>query len=591
MVDLPQAASVAAVMRAHAHAAPDRTALVFVDDVERADGSTSWSYAQLDAQARRVGAWLGARCPVGTRVLLLYPSGFDFTAAYLGCLYAGAVAVPAPLPGHYRHEQQRVNHIARNAAASVVLTDSANLADVEAWAGAERLGARVVATGGDALPVPGSWSPPPVGPEDLAMLQYSSGTTGEPRGVMLSHGNLLHNADAQRRAFGLTRESRVGGWLPLYHDMGLLGQLLPALLIGATSVLMRPSAFLQRPHQWLQLIDRYDVHCSAAPNFAYELCLAKVTDEQLDGLDLSRWQLAYNGSERVDIATLDAFTKRFAPAGLPDTAPCPCYGMAEATVFVSCAARRRPVVTTVDAGHLGQRRFVTARSGVDLVSVGSPLDCEIRIVEPVGGQEVAPGGVGEIWLRGPSLGRAYWNCAPATEHAFGPDGFVRTGDLGALHEGELYVLGRVEEELRLAEGRLYPQDVERALRLSHPELAQAGAVFTVPADAFGAEDLVVVHEVQGRPAEADLRRLAERMRRTVAGAFGVTAGAVCLLRRGGVRRTTSGKIRRVAMRRLFLEGELAVLYEDRGPSMAPVLCLPEQDQEQLGQERGCRTAA
>ncbi|MEU0007613.1 fatty acyl-AMP ligase [Streptomyces sp. NPDC006314] len=570
MVDLPHATSAAAVLREHALSTPERTAVIFVDDVERADGATRWSYAQLDAEARRIGAWLRARFPVGTRVLLLYPTGFDFAAAYIGCLYAGTAAVPAPLPGRYRHEQARVSAIAKNAAASAILTDTQNLPAVLAWAEAEKLtGTRVLATDGGDLPDPGSWTPEELDHRTLAMLQYTSGSTGEPKGVMVSHGNLLHNVDGQRRAFGLTARSRLGGWIPHYHDMGLLGQLLPALMLGGTCVLMRSSAFLQRPHHWLKLIDRFDVHWSAAPNFAYELCCARITDEQLAGLDLSRWRVASNGSERVDIETLDAFAKRFAPAGLRDDALCPCYGMAEATVFVSGEAHRKAVVTTVDAERLKEHRFVPTEVGVDLVSCGTPRDYDVLIADPRTGEELAPGGIGEILLRGPSLAKEYWDNASASERAFLPGGFLRTGDLGAVHGGELYVTGRLEELLTVRGQHLYPQDIERELRARHAELAGGGAVFTVPLDEAGTEEvLVVTHEVHGRPSEDRLRRLADGITQTVTREFGVPLGGVVLLRRGGVRRTTSGKIQRVAMRRLFLNDELNALYADCEPRSA-----------------------
>ncbi|MFF5778496.1 fatty acyl-AMP ligase [Streptomyces virginiae] len=573
MVDLPHATSATAVMRGHALRTPDHTAIIFVDDVERADGATRWSYARLDAEATRIGAWLGARYPVGTRALLLYPAGFDFAAAYLGCLYAGVAAVPAPLPGRYRHEQARVSGIAGNAAASVILTDTESLPAVRAWTEAEKLtGTRVLATDGGDLPDPGAWTPLDADHRTLAMIQYTSGSTGDPKGVMVGHGSLLHNVDAQRRAFGLTAESRLGGWIPHYHDMGLLGQLLPALLVGGTCVLMRPSAFLQRPHHWLRLIDTYDIQWSAAPNFAYEMCCARITDEQLAGLDLSRWRTASNGSERVDIATLDAFAKRFAPAGLRDDALSPCYGMAEATVFVSGEADRKALVTTVDAEALTRHRFVPADSGVDLVSCGTPRDYDVRIVDPLTGEQVPPAGIGEIWLRGPSLAEEYWNNPDATERAFMPDGFLRTGDLGTVHDGELYVTGRIQELLTVDGRRLYPQDVERELRARHPELGLAGAVFTVPTVELGiARALVVAYEVQGRPAEERLRLLAEGIRRTVDREFGVALGGAVLVRRGGIRRTTSGKIQRVETRRLFLNGELEALHADHAPGVERAL--------------------
>jgi acyl-CoA synthetase (AMP-forming)/AMP-acid ligase II len=387
--------------------------------------------------------------------------------------------------------------------------------------------------------------PEDLGHDTIAMLQYTSGSTGAPKGVLISHGNLLHNAGTQQRAFALTADTRVGGWIPHYHDMGLHGHLLPMLVVGGSCVLMRSSAFLKRPHQWLQTIDRYDIHVSAAPNFAYELCCARVTDDQLAGLDLSRWRIAVSGSEPIDAAVLDAFAKRLAPAGFRDDVLCPCYGMAETTLFVSGEAHRKPTVTKVDVHGLRANRFVPAAAGADLVSCGTPYDYDMVIADPLTGEPVAPGVIGEIWLRGPSISPGYWrNEIPA--------GYLRTGDLGALHDGELYVTGRLAEVMTVDGRLLYPQDVERELRSRHAELVGGGAVFTVDGV------LIVTHEVGGRLTDAARRRLARRIGQTVAEEFGVSVGGVVLLRRGELRRTTSGKIQRVAMRRLFLAGDLTV---------------------------------
>ncbi|WP_432931877.1 fatty acyl-AMP ligase [Microbispora sp. CA-135349] len=562
----------------HARSTPERTALIFVDDVERADGATQWSYAQLDAEARRIGAWLRARFPAGDRVLLLYPTGLDFAAAFVGCLYTGMVAVPAPLPGRYRHERSRVRSIAENAAVSAILTDNDNLAAVAEWAEAEGLtGTPLLATDSADLADPGVWTPEDLNHETLAMLQYTSGATGEPKGVMLSHGNILHNVDSQRRSCAITQETRLGGWIPLYHDMGLLGQLLPALLLGASCVLMRPSAFLLRPHHWLWMIDKYDIELSAAPDFAYELCCARITDEQVIGLDLSRWRFSADGSEPISAATMDMFAKRFAPVGLRDDVLCPCYGMAESTVYVSGEPYRKAVVTTVDADQLEQHRFVPAESGAELVSCGTPRDHDVLIADARTGKVLPPGVIGEIWLRGPSISRSYWRNDAATERAFTPGGYLRTGDLGTLHDGELYVTGRLDEVMTLCGRHLYPQDIERELRARHPELGSAGAVFAVSLAEAGSEDLLIVtHEIKGRQAEARLRQLAVQIKQTVAREFGVHVDGVALLRRGGVRRTTSGKIQRAAMRRLFLDGELNAVHVDYELRVANALWLSRQ---------------
>ncbi|OSZ55780.1 hypothetical protein OQI_36565, partial [Streptomyces pharetrae CZA14] len=259
---------------------------------------------------------------------------------------------------------------------------------------------------------------------------------------------------------------------------------------------------------------------------------------------------------------------------LRDDVLCPCYGMAEATVFVSGAAFRKAVVTTVDVNRLRENRFVPAESGADLVGCGVPRDCDLLIVDPRTGEPLQPGGIGEIWLRGPSVGASYWGDTLATERAFVPGGYLRTGDLGTLHDGELYVTGRLAETVTVYGHHLYPQDIERRLREHHPELASVGAAFTVPLARPGAEPeevLVVTHEVTGRPAEEVLRRLADGIKETVDREFGVPVGGVALLRRGAVRRTTSGKIQRVAMRGLFLDGELSPLHADYEPPVTDAL--------------------
>lgn len=569
MVELTRATSVAAVIREHACSIPDRAAVIFVHDVEQDDDATQWTYAQLDAEASKIAAWLSAHLRVGDRVLLLYPNGLDFAAAFVGCLYAGMIAVPAPLPGRYRHERLRVASIAADATVAMVLTDGENLAEVTEWAAAAGDGGLpVLATDSAGLAGGRAWTLVDADHETLAMLQYTSGSTGAPKGVMVSHGNLLSNVDSQRRAWGLDEQTRWGGWIPLYHDMGLMGQLLPALLHGGSCVLMRPGVFLKQPYHWLRMIDEYDVNWSAAPDFAYALCCTRITDEQLAGLDLSRWWFAANGSEPIDATTLDAFAKRFAPAGLRDDVLCPCYGMAEATVYVSGDARRKAVLTRVDIDRLAQHQLVPADVGADLVSCGTPRDFDVVIADPRTGEALPPGAVGEIWLRGPSVCQGYWHDAVATARAFVPGGYVRTGDVGALHNGELYVTGRLQEIVNVRGRALYPQHIERELRARHTELVGVGAVFTVSLEADAEEILVVTHEVKGRPAEDQLRRLVEEIRHTIDRAFGVPVGGVGLLRRGGIRRTTSGKIQRTAMRQLFLAGEMNALHVDCAPRLA-----------------------
>ncbi|AKH81530.1 peptide synthetase [Streptomyces sp. CNQ-509] len=563
---LPDEPSAVHLLRRHAGERPGRAAVTFVHDHDAADGARTLDYAALDAEARRVASWLQERCAPGDRVLLLHPPGLPFVTAFLGCVYAGTIAVPSPMPGQFQYQQRRVTGIALDAGVSVALTDTGQVDEARRWLEAEGLDFTVAASDGAYFGAADRWRDPAAAHRDLVMLQYTSGSTGDPKGVMVDHGNLLHNADSLRRALGLTEETNFGGWIPLYHDMGLMGQLLPSLFLGSSCALMSPMAFLKRPHQWLNLIDRYDLGYSAAPNFAYELCVRRVTDAQLEQLDLSGWRFAANGSEPIQPSTVRDFADRFAPAGFRAEALAPCYGMAEATVYVSGLAGRPPRITAVDSDALEKHVLqppLPSGPVRELVGCGDVPDFEVRIVDE-GGTVLPDGTTGEIWLRGPSVATGYWGRPDATEETFGArtaDGagpFLRTGDLGALQDGEIYVTGR-SKDLLIVHGRnLYPQDVEHALRLRHPALATlAGTAFTV---SVPQEEVVVLHEVRGRFTDEQYQALARDMRTTVYQEFGVRTAGLVLLRPGAVRKTTSGKVQRAEMRRLFLDGALTPVH-------------------------------
>lgn len=576
MTDLRPSAHVVEVLRGLVSRTPDSDAVLFVGDPGAEDSVRTWSYAELDTHARRIGAWLGDRFLPGERVLLPFEQGLDFAAAFFGCLYAGMIAVPVPVPGQYRHQRERLTSIAKNAGVRAVLTDAVSLPAVREWSD-EQLGdaALIAASDDEDFGDAGAWKLPDMDHDTLALLQYTSGSTSEPKGVMISHGNLLHNISALHQAFPIGPKGRHGGWIPTYHDMGLMGILLPGVLLGHSAVLMSPTTFIRRPHLWLQLVDTFDVTFSAAPNFAYDLCVSRITDAQCQGIDLSRWQYACSGSEPVRAATLRSFAERFAPAGLREDAVVACYGLAEATVFVSGTGRRAAPVQRVDTELLERHEFrplPSGEAGRDLVGCGAVRELEARIVDPETRRALPAGQVGEIWLRGPSVSSGYWQHEVATEAAFagattdGDTGYLRTGDLGTLHEGELYITGRIKETLIMRGRNLYPQDIEHELRDQHPALGAAGAAFTVPLD-DGEEALVVTHEVRAGKA-GDLAELTTAMRRTVAHEFGVHAAGIILLRPGAVRRTTSGKIQRTAMRQLFRTGGLTPQHADCDPRLA-----------------------
>ncbi|GHH60159.1 fatty acyl-AMP ligase [Kitasatospora indigofera] len=567
-----------------------KDAFIFLRDGATGSEADHLTYADLDTEAKRVASWLQSKGTFGKQVLLLFPSSMAFVKAFVGCLYAGAVAVPAPLPGDQGHHFQRVAGILHDAEVRAVLTDAANEPQISAWLAAEGLDHisclavdGVDEHGEPAYGDPEAWTRPSFGPDHLAFLQYTSGSTSAPKGVMVSHRNLLANEAAIQRSVGSDSESRFGGWLPFYHDMGLIGHILQPLWLGGSAVLMSPVSFLKRPFRWLQMIDQYKVTVGGGPNFAYDLCLRRVTDEQLATLDLSSWVAACNGAEPIRAETLRAFAERFAPAGFRAESFFPCYGMAETTLLVSgTPLGQAPVERTADAVALERGELLAAGPDAPartLVSSGIIEDFDVRIVEPQSLAQQPDGHVGEIWIKGDSVAPGYWARPETNKEIFdagiagteGPDaaGWLRTGDLGVLDEGQLYVTGRLKEMVIINGRNLYPHDVERAVQAMDPALgAGAGSVFAVDTDR---EHLVVVQEVRATAVSTDLPTLLAGIRQLVGKEFNVPAGNVLLVRPGTIRKTTSGKIQRTLMRKLFLDGAITALHSSLDTEVAALL--------------------
>ncbi|MFC5184962.1 fatty acyl-AMP ligase [Actinomadura harenae] len=571
------------VGRVHAQAGerPGRNALTFVDATRGEDGlvlrDTARTRGELDAAARAIAVRLAERgVAPGDRVLVPGSYGLDFAEAFLGTLYAGAVPVPAPLPGGQREHFGRVTGIVRDSGARLVLVGEAVREDTQTWLDAEGLtdlGPLTVAEAREADA--GTWREPDLEPDSLAFLQYTSGSTGRPKGVMVSHGNLAHNLGLLREHFEFDGDARLGGWLPMFHDMGLIALFLEPLYIGARTALMSPTQFLKYPHLWLRMIGDRGVQFSTAPNFAYDLCVRKITDERAAGLDLSGWTRAANGAEPIDGRTLDAFTAKFAGHGFRREAFMPCYGLAEATLFVTgTPVAEPPAEVDADAAALQRDELTPATGGaaaVRLVASGRATGLDVLIADPATGRELPDGRVGELWVRGGSVARGYWGDPEENRATFtgttadGRDGFLRTGDLAVRWDGRFYVTGRLKETIVLNGRNLYPYDIERAVRAADPALAG------LPSSAFGVsagtEELVVVQEVRGAGRSPDaLRELTGALRAAVAAEFGVRANVV-LVRPGRVRRTTSGKIQRGLMRDLFAGGDLDCLHEDLSPRL------------------------
>ncbi|MFE9789192.1 fatty acyl-AMP ligase [Nocardia salmonicida] len=511
------------------------------------------TYRDLDRDARAVAAWLAARPESSEPVVLLYLDGMAFLRAFLGCLYAGVIAVPAPLP-HDERSTRRVAGIIADAGARLVLT-TANFQPMVAAATT----AVVVATDeeyGD----PDAWQMPDIDTGTIAFLQYTSGSTGTPKGVVVTQGNLLHNEAAICSSIGIDDASSGVTWIPQFHDMGLIGSLLASIYAGANLVFMSPTTFLKRPVRWLQAIDKYRATCTAAPNFAYELIAKRVTDEQLATLDLSTLEVALCGAEPVRERTIAAVRERFASAGWRPTALLPAYGLAEATLLVT-------------AGPIDAQAVVTDGPDSLLVGCGQPArGLTVRIVDPHTGQQADDDTVGEIWVQGDSVAAGYWNRPEETRHTFdahlGEEGpFLRTGDLGMLREGELFVTGRLKDLMIINGRNLYPQDVEEVVEQLHPALTTGVAVSV---EAGGRERLVVVQGVKtALLRDTTLAELTSTIKIAVARGFDVPAPSVVLIESRSVHRTTSGKVQRASMREAFLDNSIStVLHEDLEPALS-----------------------
>ncbi|NKZ09104.1 fatty acyl-AMP ligase [Actinomadura latina] len=570
-------------------------------------------FAELDRKARALACRLEARGLRDRAVLLLYPEGLEFITAFVACLYARVIAVPAPLPDLDAGRFGRTRRIIEDADIALILTDTAHRATLDAWLRAAGLRNRVHCLDTQATKDadPGDWTPPEFGPDTLAFLQYTSGSTSDPKGVMVCHGNLLCNGEEIKRRIEGSPDTVGVGWVPHYHDMGLVGQFLQPLYLGCRYVFTSPITFIKRPALWLELITRYRGTITVAPNFGYELALRRVTDSQLDGLDLSSLTVAKNGAEPVRAATLEALAERFRPVGFRPEMWMPCYGMAETTLLITGAPMGGgPVVRDFDADAL-TRDTAVPRTGPNgtgpngtgpngtgpngrgpgatrrLVSSGRPVSLDVRIVDPETRAERPQGRVGEIWVRGGSVARGYWGSPEESRSTFsartaadeGP--YLRTGDLGFIAEGELFVTGRIKDLIIVNGRNIHAHDIEEAARAAHPA-ALIGAAFAIDGaidadvgdDAGrgldgGREHVVIVQEISTRAAAGTpLDDLASLIKARVARAFELPAVSVVLAARGTVRRTTSGKMQRRLTRAAFLSGEITALADDLEPGVS-----------------------
>jgi len=573
------------VLQHHAATRGDKQAIGYLERGERLVETAT--YAELDEAARRVAAGLISLGAEGRPVLMPMSSGLGTVKGFLGCLYAGALAVPVP-PQWQMRGRNRSAAIAANANARLALAADPDDADkLQAVTAETGLPMQVVATSDllEAEPLERTAGP---AADRIAFIQYTSGSTSHPKGIAVTHANIMANEAMIAEAFGNKDDSVVVlSWLPLHHDMGLIGSVLQPLYMGGRCYLMSSLSFLQKPLRWLAAMDRYRATKSGAPNFAYDLCVRRIGEEAAAGLDLSAWSLAFCGSEQVRPDVMQRFAERFAPSGFKASALYPCYGLAEATLFVTGCG--------FDTG-VRQRRF--GRSDIGGVSAGTVStrdmvacghawkDCRIAIVDPATGQEVPDSGVGEICVSGSHVTPGYWHAgtgdvrpAPGQRIEIGGTAYLRTGDLGVVADGDLYVVGRIKDMIIVRGTNIYAEDVEdTVLSAQLPAPVSAAAAFAV--ETGEAEELVIVCEA-GREvcARSDLAGLLAAIRKTVADNHGVTPVDVVLAPRGAIDRTTSGKVRRGATREHYVGRQLkqvAALRE--APSTAPAAVRPAAPQ-------------
>jgi len=506
------------VLRRRAELTPHKRVFLFLDRGER-EGA-SFTYAQLDRKAKAIGSRLAALGARNKQVLLPNPPGLEFVANFFGCLYAGAVAVPACSTLLSARKRDRLRFLVEDAEVEFILADE----EVPEDEGAE-------------------WSPASCEASDVAYIQYTSGSTSSPKGVVISHRNVMCNQQMIQESFRTVEDSVIVSWLPHFHDMGLVGVIQRAIYVGMSAVMMAPLEFIRRPAQWLRAISKYRGSISLAPNFAYDLCVERVKDDSIAELDLSCWQVAFNGSEPVNAETMKRFAEKFGETGFRMKSFYPCYGLAEATVFVSSRAPSEAVV-----------------SGRQVVSCGPASASEhVLIVDPKTRRRCSAGTEGEIWVAGPHVAQGYWKRPDETRETFkawlsdtGAGPFLRTGDLGFLLNGELHVTGRLKELIILHGKNHYPQDIEATVATSHPLLRRdCGAAFSVAVT--GREELVILQEVKRQTPPEKSFEIKCAIRHALAEDQSIKPYSVVLLKPNTIRKTSSGKIMRSACRADFLQ--------------------------------------
>ena len=548
---------------------PHKLSYRFLLDGENEE--VSMTYKELDLKARSIGSTLQTHTKKNDRVILLLPSGLEFIAAFLGCLYANVIAIPLPPPHPARVKKSLAAtlRIIKDTNPNVALMNSSLLESMKSQIDIKRLFGKLTLIPidqQDMMERPDQWVKSETSLDEIAFLQYTSGSTLSPKGVMISHRNLISNLSQIERSFEQTCDSRTIIWLPPYHDMGLIGGILQPLYTGNIVTLMPHLMFLQRPIRWLQAISRFRATTSGGPNFAYDLCLRKIKPNQREGLDLSTWEVAFNGAEPVNLETLERFSEFFAPCGFSPEAFLACYGLAEATLIVSGGPKARiPKSKRLIINELANNRAVNSsklENTVSIVGCGQISELStLKIVNPETLIPCAPNEIGEIWLSGPNVACGYWNRPSETASTFharlcdaSDATFLRSGDLGFMDKGELYITGRLKNMIIIDGKNHYPHDIERIVEKSYPAIQSGGcAVFSF--EDSGKELLVVLVEIR-RNLVTNKTELLKGIRKVISEDYELPIFDIKLMFPGSIPRTTSGKIKHFLCKTNYITGTL-----------------------------------
>lgn len=563
-----------AYLDAHARNTPDKTAYSFVD--KHCNVENSLTYAELDQLSNVLANQILNEAPKAESAILVFPQCLEFIVTYLACFKAGIIAVPVSVPNK-QHGIVPLESIAEDSGAKIIMTTSdvyerftqifneSFLMRHATWrtVSITELRNSCINQGNEISALPNRLG-------QVAMLQYTSGSTGIPKGVIVSHQNIDANQKMINKGFGLHKDDIVASWLPLYHDMGLIGVILQSLFVGSTCHLISPATFARNPLIWLRLISNYGVTISGAPNFGYEVCIKRVKEKDQDGLELSRWRCAFNGAEPIRATTLDRFAEKFSRNGFSKHSFLPCYGMAETTLLATCRTPDRPYKANSFSAKLLEEKVskevvnIESNNKRTIVCCGSPAQgSEVIIVDPESHTRLEEGRIGEIWVAGPHVAKGYWKRQTMTESTFMASTrdnrwkhYLRTGDLGFLLDGELYVTGRLKDMLIINGRNIYPNDIEQYVDENFDQVNSAGVgVFQV--ENQGKEQAVIVSETTLSEKNQEARKeLADLIKEKVSNTFNMAVSDVYLIKRNTIPKTTSGKIQRSKLRNLYENSEL-----------------------------------